>query len=186
MLPSSYPGRLASRNSTLLSRLLFCTAEHFLITTLHGPHRKHSLYCWRGVLVAPLPSSRRPIVARVISRENVFTESLPSNGYTRHIILCIPSKSRAAEEMNKRAILPYIPYECHLALARSATAETRAKHCSSLTGQSRVQVSYKCEQSCVSFQTRDGNICMNGQLLKYKRSRHESQFAVLEQKWFMC
>jgi hypothetical protein len=25
--------------------LLFYSAEHFLITTLHGPHRKHSLHC---------------------------------------------------------------------------------------------------------------------------------------------
>jgi hypothetical protein len=32
----------------------------------------------------PLPSSRRPIVARVGSHGNVFTESLPSSGSMRH------------------------------------------------------------------------------------------------------
>jgi hypothetical protein len=37
-----------------------------------------------GVLTDPLPSNRSPIVARVGFRENVFTESLPSNGSTRH------------------------------------------------------------------------------------------------------
>jgi hypothetical protein len=44
-LPSSYPGRLASRNSTYHFRLLFRTGEHFCITTVYGPRREHSLYC---------------------------------------------------------------------------------------------------------------------------------------------
>jgi hypothetical protein len=39
------------------------------------------------VITAPLPSNKRPIVARFGSRGNVFTESLPSNGFLRHIIL---------------------------------------------------------------------------------------------------
>jgi hypothetical protein len=45
LLPSLYPGRLTSRNSTLHSMLLqiFSTTEHFLISTFHGPRRKHSL-----------------------------------------------------------------------------------------------------------------------------------------------
>jgi hypothetical protein len=34
-----------------------------------------------------LPSNRRPIVARVGSRKNIFTESLPSNGSIRHNII---------------------------------------------------------------------------------------------------
>jgi hypothetical protein len=38
---SSYPGRLASR--TRLYYLLLYAAEHFFITTLHEPRRKHSL-----------------------------------------------------------------------------------------------------------------------------------------------
>jgi hypothetical protein len=42
-IPISYPGRLASRNSVLYFRLMFCTAKNFLITSLHGPNRKHSL-----------------------------------------------------------------------------------------------------------------------------------------------
>jgi hypothetical protein len=37
LLPSSYPSRLASRNST---RLLLYAAKHFFITTLHRPCRK--------------------------------------------------------------------------------------------------------------------------------------------------
>jgi hypothetical protein len=48
LLPSSYPGRLAPRNSTLHFRLLFSTRSRLLclfITPRHGPHRKHSLYC---------------------------------------------------------------------------------------------------------------------------------------------
>jgi hypothetical protein len=45
LLPSTYPGRLTSRNSTLHSRLVLYTAEHLFITSLHGPHRKHGLYC---------------------------------------------------------------------------------------------------------------------------------------------
>jgi hypothetical protein len=46
-IPSSYLGRLASRNSTLHfpTRLLFSTAENFLITTLHVSNGKHNLYC---------------------------------------------------------------------------------------------------------------------------------------------
>jgi hypothetical protein len=36
------------------------------------------------VFTDPLPSVRRPVVARVGSRGNVFTESLPSNGCIRH------------------------------------------------------------------------------------------------------
>jgi hypothetical protein len=38
------------------------------------------------VFIDPLPSNGRPIVVRIGSRGNVFTESLPSNGYTRHNI----------------------------------------------------------------------------------------------------
>jgi hypothetical protein len=78
-----FPPLLTFECLSLLS-LLFCPAEHFLITTLHGPHRKHSLYCSSGVFTEPLPTNRRPIVASVCLRGNVFTESLPNNGYTRH------------------------------------------------------------------------------------------------------
>jgi hypothetical protein len=34
-----------------------------------------------------LPSNGRHTVARVYFRGNVFTETLPSSGYTRHIML---------------------------------------------------------------------------------------------------
>jgi hypothetical protein len=41
------------------------------------------------VFTDPLPSNRRPIVARVCLSGTVFTELLPSNGHTRRSIVCI-------------------------------------------------------------------------------------------------
>jgi hypothetical protein len=61
LLSGSYPGRLASRSSTLHFRLHYCTIFGRVfwrcpfITPRHGPHRKHSLYCWQGVFTGPLP-----------------------------------------------------------------------------------------------------------------------------------
>jgi hypothetical protein len=57
---------------------------------------KHCLLLSRivlGVLTAPLRSNRRPIVARIGSRGNVFTEYLPSKGSIRHNILHILSST---------------------------------------------------------------------------------------------
>jgi hypothetical protein len=54
------------------------------ITHRHGPHRKHSLYCCQGVFTVPLPSKNCPFIPRVCFCGNVFSESLPSNEYTRH------------------------------------------------------------------------------------------------------
>jgi hypothetical protein len=54
-----------------------------------GTHGKHRLQLSRivlGVFIVPLPTSKRPIVARVGSRGNVFTKSLPSNGFIRYSI----------------------------------------------------------------------------------------------------
>jgi hypothetical protein len=54
LFPSANPGRLASRSSTLRFRLcsmLLYDAEHFFITTLHGPRGKHRLLLSRIVLV---------------------------------------------------------------------------------------------------------------------------------------
>jgi hypothetical protein len=82
-IPSSSPRSLESRNSTRLLRLL-CSAKHVRITTLHGPRRKNSLYCWEGLFTDPLSSNWHPIVACVRLCGNVFTESLPSNGSTCH------------------------------------------------------------------------------------------------------
>jgi hypothetical protein len=88
---SSYPGRLASRNSNQLdSTRLLQASELFLITTLHEPRGKHRRLLSRivlGVFTDPLPSNRRPIVMLIGSRGNVFTESLPSSGYTRRSML---------------------------------------------------------------------------------------------------
>jgi hypothetical protein len=53
LLSSSYPGRLASRNSTQ-----FFSTELFFITIFHGPRRKtQPLYCWEVLFTAPLHSN---------------------------------------------------------------------------------------------------------------------------------
>jgi hypothetical protein len=44
------------------------------------------------VFIDSLPSNGRPILARVDSHGNIFTESLRSNGHTRHnifLLLCV-------------------------------------------------------------------------------------------------
>jgi hypothetical protein len=66
-----FPVALNSENSTQLSSnycpvlLQQLPASEFasLITTLHGPNGKHSLYCWQSLFTVPFPSNRRPIVA---------------------------------------------------------------------------------------------------------------------------
>jgi hypothetical protein len=72
----------STRGHISRNQLLLCP----FITPRHGPHRRHSLYCWRCVFTAPLLSNRRPTVPRVCFCGNVFSESLPSNEYTRHNI----------------------------------------------------------------------------------------------------
>jgi hypothetical protein len=52
-----------------------------LISTLHGPYGKHILYCWQSLFIAPLPRNRCPVVPRVCSCGNLFSEPLPSNGH---------------------------------------------------------------------------------------------------------
>jgi hypothetical protein len=52
MLRGSYPGRLASRNSTQ-----FFSNKLFFKITLHGPRRKQPIYIWEGVFTAPLHSN---------------------------------------------------------------------------------------------------------------------------------
>jgi hypothetical protein len=100
LLPSSYPGRMASRNSTrhdsttVLYFQLLCSVEFFFISTLHGPHGKHRLLLTRivlGVFTTPLHSNGRGadhtednLLLRRVCRGHVFTESLPSSGYPRH------------------------------------------------------------------------------------------------------
>jgi hypothetical protein len=88
-IPSSYPGRLTSQTQLYSSRLdcsilgpVFWLCP--FITPRYGPHGKYSMYCWQGLFTALLPSNRRPSVAHVGLRRNVFTESLPNNGYTHH------------------------------------------------------------------------------------------------------
>jgi hypothetical protein len=80
-----------TRGHILLSQIRDFPFRHvFLlrafITPRHGPHRKRSHCCWQGGFTSPLPSNTHPTVARVGFRGNVFTESLSSNGYTRHSI----------------------------------------------------------------------------------------------------
>jgi hypothetical protein len=84
------PGGWRPETRLFTSLLLFYPAEHFFITTLHGPREKHHHLLSRivvGVFTDPLSSNRRPIDARVGSRWNVFTELLPNSESIRHIIL---------------------------------------------------------------------------------------------------
>jgi hypothetical protein len=59
----------------------------FILTTLQGPHGKHSFYFCRSLFTAPLPSNRRTIVPHVWFCRNIFSDPLPSSGYTCHSIL---------------------------------------------------------------------------------------------------
>jgi hypothetical protein len=70
---------------TTNSMLQLPVSELFFITALHGPRRKQNILLG-GVFTVPLPSTGRPIVARVGFRGNLFTETLPSNVCTRHNI----------------------------------------------------------------------------------------------------
>jgi hypothetical protein len=54
LLPSSYPGRLASRNSTKWKTTFFV----LFINPRHEPRGKQPLYCWEGVFTEPLRSNR--------------------------------------------------------------------------------------------------------------------------------
>jgi hypothetical protein len=68
----------------LFSPALCCRTlpyNHFART----PLKTQSLFSG-GVFTDPLHSNRRPILARFGSPGNVFTVSLPSNGYTCHNI----------------------------------------------------------------------------------------------------
>jgi hypothetical protein len=74
MLPSSYPGRLASRNSSL-----FFSTEIFFITTLHGPRRKHSPYI----------VGRACLVTRCLAMYVLLTRAHACAG------MCLPSRCLA-------------------------------------------------------------------------------------------
>jgi hypothetical protein len=79
-------------SSTELSQLLTTTncslgtSRYIALGRTHGNHRLLLSCIVLDVFIDPLLSNRRPIVPRVGSRENVFTESLPSNGSLRHNI----------------------------------------------------------------------------------------------------
>jgi hypothetical protein len=75
-------------------------AEHFFITTLHGPRRKRNLYFQGGLFTDPLPSNGCLIVARDCFRGNVFIESLPSNGCTRHNMVQLALQSQHLLRIN--------------------------------------------------------------------------------------
>jgi hypothetical protein len=70
----------------LCQRRLTAYFELFVIYPRGGPHGKYSLMLSSIVLSVftdPLPSNRRPIVKRLGSRGNVFTDSFSSNGSVR-------------------------------------------------------------------------------------------------------
>jgi hypothetical protein len=66
---------------TLNSILLPALELDSLITTFHGPHGKHSLYCRKSLFTALLPSNRCSIVPRVYFCGYVFNDLLPSSGH---------------------------------------------------------------------------------------------------------
>jgi hypothetical protein len=69
-------------SSTELYQLLTTANCSLRTSLLGGSHGKHHLLLSRivsGLFTDPLSNNRRPIVARVGSRGNVFIESLPSN-----------------------------------------------------------------------------------------------------------
>jgi hypothetical protein len=60
-IPKTRPSSLPITGSVLLQ----LPASEFasIVTTLHKPNGKHSLYCWRSLFTTSLPSNRCPIVA---------------------------------------------------------------------------------------------------------------------------
>jgi hypothetical protein len=58
---------------TRLCSVLFYSAEHFFIATLHEPRRKHSLYCW-GVFTDPL-SSNEVLLLRALAPASMCLSS---------------------------------------------------------------------------------------------------------------
>jgi hypothetical protein len=71
LLPTSYPGRMASRNSALLNWTLLY--NYFACTT----QKTKPLYWWEGVFTAPLHSNRSyPIVAFVFVAAGMCLPSL--------------------------------------------------------------------------------------------------------------
>jgi hypothetical protein len=90
-ISSQSPSTAISRSRTNSLRLLFCTpllcfyyfcpAEYFFCM---DPKHNIVFCCQECVFTAPLPSKRHSIVPRVRFCGNVFTDPLPSNGYTRH------------------------------------------------------------------------------------------------------
>jgi hypothetical protein len=79
-------------SSTELSQLLTTTnvsvGTSRYIASERTPRKTHLLlsHIVLGVFTDLLHSNRRPVAARVVSRVDVFTESLPSNGSIRHNI----------------------------------------------------------------------------------------------------
>jgi hypothetical protein len=79
----------ATLNDGMREVILTAPLELLIIYPRRGPHGKHRLLLSRivlGMFPDPMPSNRRPIVASIGSRGNVFTESLPRNESIRHNI----------------------------------------------------------------------------------------------------
>jgi hypothetical protein len=103
------PGCWRPETRIFISRLLFYPVEHFLITTLHGPRRKDSLYFYGGMFTDLMPSNRR-LVARVYLRGNSFPESLPSNGYIQHSIIKINCKQMRYVVLKETTYMNQLPW----------------------------------------------------------------------------
>jgi hypothetical protein len=56
----------------------------FYYSSARTTQKTQPLCCWEGLFTDPLSSNIRPIFMRFCFRVNMFTESLPSNGYVCH------------------------------------------------------------------------------------------------------
>jgi hypothetical protein len=84
LLPSSYPGRLASRNSTQFYTAPASFATLSFMTTLHGSRRKHVHSIVEKACLHLRCLEIDVLLLRVGSGGNVFTKSLPSSGSIHH------------------------------------------------------------------------------------------------------
>jgi hypothetical protein len=73
--------------------ILLYAAEHFFINTFHGPRKNIASIVKEACLLIRC-LAMDVLFLPVGSRGNVFTESLPSNGHTRHNII-FPSTSNS-------------------------------------------------------------------------------------------
>jgi hypothetical protein len=111
LLPSSYPGRPASRNPTQ-----FFSTELFCITTLHGPRRKHCLSIVGKVCL------KRRCIAR-----NVYSDfTTPALG--RHVTLFFfTGETKISGLKGSQAVLVRLPDKSEVTYSECQERHTLCK-----------------------------------------------------------